>query len=151
MYRLTPPRLTFSPWYAWASRDQIDGWRYPGVYLVAITNAQLSGKAPRWADVCYIGMSNSKGGLCQRWAQFYNAVRGKKGHSGGNTIYLHLGHYERWRKKLFVAAMPVACDREQPGPKDFIKMGWVAFLEYKAFSEYCRRFPRRRKPRYNTH
>jgi hypothetical protein len=65
-------------------------------------------------------------------------------------VFADLGHYELWKEKLFVAAMPIECSVAAQTEQDLIKMGWVAYLEYEAFAEYHRHVRGRGKPRYNT-
>lgn len=142
--------MKFCPWFAWEKRGNVLLCKKPGIYLLSITRKNLEGLPTNWGDVSYIGMTNSRQGLLGRWQQFFNSVRGKDGHSGGNTVFADLGHYETWKKKLFVAAMPIECSVDPPTEQDLIKMGWVAYLEYEAFAEYNRHFPARGKPRYNT-
>lgn len=150
MRRIEIPELKFCPWFAWANRRNISQCGMPGVYVLSITNKNLEGSLPEWADVCYIGMTNSRQGLIGRWQQFFNSVRGKDGHSGGKTVFSDLGHYDSWGKKLFVAAMPVECNVAIPTERDLIRMGWVAYLEYEAFAEFHRHLPSHGKPEYNT-
>lgn len=150
MRRIAIPEMKFCPWFTWENRRKIPLCDMPGIYLLSITQKNLDGMSPEWADVSYIGMTNSRQGLIGRWEQFFNSVRGKTGHSGGNTVFADLGHYETWNKKLFVAAMPIECCTSASTVRDLKKMGWVAYLEYEAFAEYYRHFPSRGKPRYNT-
>ena len=149
MRRIAIPALRFSSWYAWKNRREIPGCNYPGVYVIAITRRKLAGCRVDWKDVSYIGMSKSKNGLNGRWSQFQNSIHGRDGHSGGWTIYKKLGHYNRWKRKLFVAAMPVKCNPHKQTPTDLRLMGWVVYLEYEARSVFCQRSPKRGKPRYN--
>ena len=46
--------------------------------------------------------------------------------------------------------MPIECNTETPDQTDLIKMGWVAFLEYEAFSEFYSEMPKNKKPKFNT-
>lgn len=150
MRHIDVPEMKFCPWFAWEDRRNVPQCEMPGIYLLSITRKNLAGSQPDWADVSYIGMTNSRDGLLGRWQQFFNSVQGKKGHSGGKTVFANLGHYESWNKTLFVAAMPVECNVASPSEQDLIKMGWVAYLEYEAFAKFNRRFPARGKPEYNT-
>ncbi len=36
------------------------------------------------------------------------------------------GHYSNWKKRLFVAAVPVPCNPIDPTPKDYRHMGMLA-------------------------
>jgi len=132
------PKLEFSNWTLWSNRNNTENRRFPGVYLIAISNKELSGIKPTYDDVSYIGMTNSKNGLCGRWSQFNRSIHGKTGHSGGNTVYKKLGHYDNWPKglKLYVSSMSVECNTSNPTEDDLLKMGWVTYLEYNAFSEF---------------
>lgn len=150
MRQIEIPKLSFTPWHAWERRKEIVSSDQPGIYLLAISAENLDGENPRWDDVSYIGMTNSQNGLLGRWRQFHNAIRGKRGHSGGNTVFGHNGHYDNWERKLFVAAMPVECDVTKRTEDDLIRMGWVAYLEYEAFAVFCQHCPKQRKPIYNT-
>ena len=130
------PELKFINWFKWENRTIIPNIQYPGVYLIAITNGNIENTYPKWQDVDYIGMSNSRGGLNSRWNQFNRSIRGKDGHSGGKTIYESLGDYSSWNMNLYVASMSMKCNTENPSNNDYIKMGLVAFFEYEAFALY---------------
>ena len=150
MRQIEIPALNFSPWYAWDARRTVPQGNMPGVYLLSISRKNLAGCTTDWPDVSYIGMTNSRQRLRGRWQQFFNSIRGMNGHSGGKAVYRALGHYDHWEPRLFVAAMPVICNVANPTDDDLIKMGWVAYLEYEAFAEYCRHPQNRCKPEYNT-
>jgi hypothetical protein len=150
MRQIEIPALQFSPWYAWDDRRNVPQGNMPGIYLLSISRKNLAGHTADWSDVSYIGMTNSQQGLLGRWQQFFNSIRGKNGHSGGNTVFRALGPYDNWELQLFVAAMPVECNVTNPTDDDLIKMGWVAYLEYEAFAECCRHSKKRCKPEYNT-
>ena len=149
MKKLLVPQLSFGIWRAWEDRDAIRNRRYPGVYLLAITTKRLAGQRARVEDASYIGMSNNQNGLNARWGQFDRAIHGLRGHSGGNTIYADLGHYSNWKRRLFVAAVSVPCNPDDPTPKDYRLMGMVALLEYEAFAIFRRKNPEQKKPQYN--
>ncbi|NQT63424.1 MAG: hypothetical protein HQ556_10740 [Candidatus Marinimicrobia bacterium] len=118
--------------------------------MMAISSKNLVGHQPLYEDVSYIGMTNAYKGLQGRWYQFYQSIRGKSGHSGGNTVYDKLGHYDTWTEILYVCALPVICNPVYPSAQDFIKMGIVAFLEYDAFAAFMKAVPEQKKPRFNT-
>jgi hypothetical protein len=122
----------------WENRNEYKFKLFQGVYVIAVTNKRLEGEKVTWNDVVYIGMTNSLGGLSNRWRQFDRAINGKFGHSGGKTIYEDLGPYYKWKKNLFVAAMGIECNVKNPKDEDYIRMGWVAFYEYEAFSMFFR-------------
>ena len=98
MRNISLPHLKFSEWYRWRNRNEYPLKTYPGVYLISITpKNDLAGKEPSFEDVVYIGMTNSRLGLCGRWNQFFNSVLGKGGHSGGMRVFLDKGHYDTWK------------------------------------------------------
>jgi hypothetical protein len=130
------PELEFTNWVKWENRGNIPNNQFPGVYIIGITNECLEGCQPKWHEVSYIGMTNSRGGLRSRWRQFDRSIHGKTGHSGGNTIYNTLGDYKFWSLNMFVAAMIVVCNPSNPSREDYLKMGNVAFYEYEAFAKY---------------
>lgn len=131
------PKLEFSRWYSWDNRENYPLKKYPGVYAIAITSDEsIEGKPINYKDISYIGMTNSKDGLSGRWDQFFYSIKGKSGHSGGKRIYKDKGHYNDWKEILFVAAMGIKCNVNEPTETDYIKMGWVAFFEYEAFAEF---------------
>ena len=150
MRKIPAPPLNFRNWRTWDDRHSIGNAKYPGVYILAITRKNLSGSRANVEDACYIGMTNNQKGLAGRWYQFDRAIHGKRGHSGGNTVYAELGHYSKWNKRLYVAAVPVPCNTRDPSPKDYILMGVVAFLEYAAFAKFRRMRSKRSKPEFNT-
>lgn len=145
-------KLNFGRWTIWEKRNDIENNRSPGIYIIAITNKDLENRKFRWEDVSYIGMTHAKNGLCGRWNQFDQAIKGNGGHSGGNTIERKLGNYEKWKKKshLYVCCMAIKCNVDKGTRKadDLIKMGAIAFLEYRALAQFKKATGR--EPEYNT-
>jgi len=130
-------KLQLSSWYKWTNRLDYPLRKYPGVYCISITEKEnLEGTNVGWGDVVYIGMTNSRGGLQSRWRQFHNSITGKYGHSGGNTIFKRLGHFDTWQLYLYVAAMGKKVNTADPSADEYRKMGMVAYLEYEAFAQY---------------
>jgi len=143
--------LEFTPWHPWDKRKSISRVRFPGVYLIRITNSDLIDDSPaRICDACYIGMTNSKGGLAGRLNQFNTTItiEGKKDHNPATRIRRDRGLYGTWNERLYVAVMAIECNVEKPNDEDYMKMGWVTFLEYEAFAQYYREH--QSLPRYNT-
>jgi len=141
--------LSLSQWYKWSNRKNYSLRKYPGVYCISITiKENLEGTDVHLKDVVYIGMTNSRGGLQSRWRQFYNSIRGKSAHSGGNTIFKDLGHFDTWQLQLYVAAMGIKVNTANPTADDYRKMGMVAYLEYEAFAQYYKAIDGH--PTYNT-
>lgn len=145
-------RLKFSNWILWENRKKYAQRNNPGIYMISITNKNLQGKKVNFKDVSYIGMTNSHGGLISRWKQFDNSIHNKScpGHSGGRKVYKELGSYDKWTKKLHVCAMPIKCNvnKKNRTPEDLIKIGEIAYLEYKALSEFKK--TQGKEPKYNT-
>ena len=51
---------TFSPWYRWGTRREYPGITFPGIYIVAISETDISGLSFAFSDaVVYIGMTNA--------------------------------------------------------------------------------------------
>jgi len=152
MKQLSVPRLYFGKWFYWEDRKNIQGYKHPGVYMIAICNKNLTEKIASFDEVSYIGMTNSQKGLQGRLSQFDRAIRGLRGHSGGNSIHNKYGSHEEWpsSRKLFVCARSVEFSAKNPTPQDYINMGKVAYLEYAAFARFCKRHPSLYKPEFNS-
>jgi len=147
------PLLKFSEWMIWEDRKKYHLKKYPGVYLIAITDKNLETKKfddIDYNDVVYIGMTRSQAGLNGRWNQFHSSIVGKKyeGHSGGTTIYKDLGPYEKWSEKLFVSAMPFEINVTERKPEVLIKMGYISYLEYYIMAKFIEKTGKV-KPCYN--
>ena len=77
----------FSKWAAWADREKLEELTYPGIYALALSKVNLSGRPFSWIkEIMYVGMTNSKGGLKSRLKQFDNTIRGKTGHGGAQRF-----------------------------------------------------------------
>ena len=88
MRNITIPCLQFSKWYKWENKKKYYLKKYPGVYIISITDKNnLENTQPNWKDVDYIGMTNSQNGLAGRWQQFSSSIKGNSGHSGGNKVF----------------------------------------------------------------
>lgn len=146
------PKLKFSKWHYWADRTEITNINYPGIYLLAITNQNLTAKTAKYEHVSYIGMTNSISGLRGRLGQLHSSINGGTGHSGGNTIRRQLGLYEEWGNglDLYVSVCPVICDTKERTPKDLQLMGAISYMEYEAFALFKNTCPKQEKPQYNT-
>ena len=55
--------------------------------------------------------------------------------------------YNIFSKKIFVSICPIECDVTSNNPKDLLKMGDVARLEYFCFAQYAKRF--KKLPKFN--
>jgi hypothetical protein len=148
MRKVEIPALQFSNWYHWNRRSEFPDNKFPGVYLISVTSrSDLHGLSIGWKLVSYIGMTIAKGGLSSRWRQFDRAIRGGIGHSGGRAVYQEMGPYPESGYNVYVAARVIECNQQFPSEKDYLKMGWVAFYEFEAFSMYHKKVGGH--PRYN--
>jgi hypothetical protein len=127
----------FSNWVCWVNRNTLGGIQNPGVYALALSTRDISGKPFDWIEeIIYFGMTNSGGGLKARLTQFDNTIKGKEGHGGGERVRYKYRDYTALSKKLFVSVYPIECDVKSNRPQDLLKMGKVAYLEYYCLSKY---------------
>lgn len=110
---------------------------WPGVYLLAYTDKDLEGKGIELADIFYVGMSNSRGGVRQRLKQFIRGIEKGASHSAGIRFLKEHANgipFSRMksRKTFFVVSISIPCvvDKARRTPEDLRKMGGVARLEY---------------------
>jgi len=131
----------FSKWTQWKDRRSLDDMGYPGVYALAVSEKDISGKKFDWVkEIIYFGMTNSGGGLRARLKQFDNTIIGKEGHGGGERVRFEYRNYDKLTNNLFVSICPIKCNIKSNEPEDLLKMGEVAYLEYYCFAEYVRIF-----------
>jgi hypothetical protein len=91
----------FSVWTRWINRAELNGLRYPGVYILAISPSDLSGQPFFWKpEIVYVGMTNARGGLKSRLRQFDNAIQWKEGHGGGSRVRFKHGQYSELVPRL---------------------------------------------------
>lgn len=135
MRQITIPELNFSCWYAWENRNQYSLINFPGVYQISISNKELEGTVPSFSDVVYIGMTKHQS-LSSRLGQFNNSIMGGEGHGPAKRIYRNKGNYENWTEGLYVSAIGIECNVNDPQADDYLKMGQIAFLEYEAFAKF---------------
>jgi hypothetical protein len=129
-------------WY----RLHAAGWdkdkqlKFPGVYLLAYTPDDLEGQRIKIDDVCYVGMSNAKGGVRARLKQFMSGIEKGRGHSAGDFFYRKNKKpfsELRGREKFYFATLCRECstgDKSDAMPDDFRMMGAIACLEYYAIA-----------------
>lgn len=138
----------FSAWQPWANRNELKDLGYPGVYVVALSHAALSGQPFSWrAEVIYVGMTNAVAGLKGRLQQFDNTIAGKSGHGGADRVRYKHRDYATLSQQLYVAVAPFDCDVSSGKPNDLLVMGKVACFEYECFAHYAEVF--RRLPEFN--
>ncbi|MDP2841353.1 MAG: hypothetical protein Q8O17_03630 [Candidatus Methanoperedens sp.] len=129
----------FSIWRKWEERDSLENIEYPGVYAIAISDIDLSGKNFQLIEkIKYFGMTNAHSGLKGRLQQFDNTIKGKIGHGGANRFRYKYPDYKKLIKKLYVSVYPQICDTKSFSPDDLVKMGDVASFEYQCFAEYVK-------------
>jgi hypothetical protein len=138
----------FSRWVHWARRNELDGLRFPGVYVIAISRTSLSNKRFSWThEIVYVGMTNAAAGLKGRLKQFDNTIVGKTGHGGADRFRHDYPNHKNLVPILYVAVAPFECKVTSNAPADLITMGDVAKAEYECFAKFARAF--RCPPKYN--
>lgn len=131
---------SFSKWKKWDKREDFNGLDYPGVYALAISAKDLSGKPfSLIKQIVYFGMTNSGNGLRGRLKQFDNTIAGKIGH-GGAERFMHKWSRTTLKKRLYVSINFIKCDVRSNKPQDLLKMGDVARFEYTCFAAYTKKF-----------
>lgn len=117
------------------------GLRYPGVYLLAYSSRPLAGRRVRPAEIFYVGMSNSAGGVRQRLRQFETAIDGRNGHGPGNRFFAICARKKAFKSsrttsRFFYATLTFPCvsRKSEASASDFREMGRVAQLEYDALA-----------------
>jgi hypothetical protein len=120
--------------------------RYPGVYLLAFSRPRIEERQVAEADVLYVGMSNSAGGIVQRLKQFRNGIERYGLHSGAMRFYREYCQGQPFStvksdKKLYFVAISVSCvsAKAKAQPNDFMAMGHVAALECYAVARILER------------
>ncbi|MGA2769170.1 MAG: hypothetical protein ABSF24_12800 [Candidatus Bathyarchaeia archaeon] len=132
---------SFSRWKRWADRDTIAGIYFPGVYALAISAADISGKPFTWRrEIVYIGMTNSKGGLRSRLQQFDNTIHHKEGHGGARRFLTKYPDPVCLAKHLFVSVCSQGRKLSWDNPLDLRLMGRVARQEYECMATYYDEF-----------
>lgn len=136
-------------WKRWNDRLSLSKLKFPGVYVLCMTRAVLSGKRFSWRpDIIYVGMTNSVPGLAGRLRQFDNTVSGKRtDHGGADRVRFKHRSYARLVSRLFVSVRPIICDVTSNAPRDLRLMGKVTELEYLSLARYAQKF--RRLPAFN--
>ena len=137
----------FSRWIRWEERENAKGIKHPGVYIIAISKTNISGKF-RWlvekelvSKIKYIGMTNSIKGLKGRLKQFDNTISGKqKSHGGADRVRYRYPNYKKLVKKLFVAVSPVDVDVKTEKPENLRLMGEILKFEYDCFADFVKKF-----------
>jgi hypothetical protein len=138
----------FSRWVRWNDRRTLRGLGFPGIYALAISDADLSGERFSWIEqIVYVGMSNAVSGLKGRLKQFDNTIIGKTGHGGAERFRHDYPRHKELVPLLYVAVAPFGCDVTSNRPVDLRVMGAVAKAEYECWARYVTLF--KRLPKYN--
>jgi hypothetical protein len=139
-----PTDKGFSVWKRWTERSELPGLAFPGVYVIAITRAQLHGSAFSWRkDIAYVGMTNGVSGLGGRLRQFDLTISGKRlAHGGADRVRQAHSDFERVLPRLFVAIRSVRCDVASNAVRDLLLMGRVVQFEFQCLARYVQQFGR---------
>ena len=131
-------RKTFSAWKKWKKRNNFPDIQLPGIYAIAFSEKNLSGKVFTWQakEIVYIGMTNAKGGLKSRLQQFEYTIKGGHGHGGAHRVRHKHHNYDDLTKKLYVAICPYECDIKSITPSNLCVMGDIAKHEYTCLARY---------------
>ena len=133
----------FSNWARWSERNSLDRLQFPGVYVIVLSDPDISGAAFSWRpEVIYVGMTNSKGGLKSRLQQFDNTIMGGNGHGGGHRVRFKHPDYGTLAPRLYVSVWPHECNVESNRPVDLRIMGDVVKLEYECLAVFVETFDR---------
>jgi len=133
----------FSTWAMWQERSSLDDIRFPGVYVIALSDKKIAGKAFSWRrEIIYVGMTNAKSGLKSRLQQFDNTIKGKDGHGGGRRVRYKHRNYKKLIPLLYVSVWPHECDVKSNRPADLRITSAVAKLEYECFAVFVEKFGR---------
>lgn len=134
-------KRSFSAWVRWKDRTTLSGLSFPGVYVIAISASDISGTDFAWIpEIVYVGMTNAKGGLKSRLAQFDNAIKGGDQHGGAHRVRYKHPHYSNLAPRLYVSVKFFECDVISNKSSDLRIMGEVAQHEYECFARFVDRF-----------
>ena len=130
-------KLAFSRWYNWSSRNEYPGITYPGIYVVAVSENDLSGQPFSLNDgVVYVGMSNSVAGLRGRLKQFDNTIAQKRcQHGGADRMLYKYQNYTSLIRKLYVSLWHIECAPAAESAEDLRAMGTVCNAEYELMAQ----------------
>jgi hypothetical protein len=117
--------------------NKIEDGKYPGVYLIAWTEQNLSGQEIKLEDIFYVGMSNARKGLSSRLKQFIDGVEKNDGHSAGMRFFKQYSNnipfsQMQLDKQFYIVTSTFECDvnKKTRTPKDLRIMGEICKLEY---------------------
>ena len=131
----------FTNWLSWHERNDATGTKYPGVYMIAISEKKIMEEGFSWTpDIIYIGMTNSISGLKGRLKQFDNTIIGKGGHGGADRVRYKHQDYDELTDRLFVSVSSFKCNVKSNEPNDLRVMGAVTKFEYDCFAHFVELF-----------
>lgn len=129
----------FTKWAKWKDRrDLLPDMNLPGVYILAISDKDLSNSEFDWIEeIVYVGMTNSLSGLEGRLRQFDNTIQEKTVHGGADRMSFKYGDYGALVGRLYVAVR--SFDAIKPVNPDTLRIkGDVAQFEYYCMAEYMK-------------
>lgn len=139
--KLKEPLYNFNKWHKWVNRADLPNSNFPGVYIIAKSNSDISGHKFLWIpEIIYIGMTNSKGGLKSRLNQFDKTLCRNIQHGGADRMLYKYRNYEELENNLYVSTVTIECDVKSNRPEDLRLMGEVLRLEFICFAEFVERF-----------
>lgn len=132
----------FTNWEKWENRNVIKNIELPGVYCIAISKLDISGKRFNWIDdIKYVGATISKAGLKGRLYQFNNGINGKPGHGGAERFRYKHPNYNDLVKELFISVSSFPCDvTAKASPKDIRITGEVLKFEKYCIAKYAEEY-----------
>lgn len=117
--------------------NKIENGKYPGVYLIAWTDENLTGKKIKLKDIFYVGMSNARKGLSSRLKQFIDGIEKNNAHSAAMRFFKEYSGNKPFskikvHKQFYMVSSAFQCDvnKETRTPKDLRIMGEICRMEY---------------------
>lgn len=124
-------------WIKWNNRLHISEIKEPGIYFIALSDMELTGKPFELnKEIIYIGMSISKKGVLSRLSQFEKGMLGKDGtHGGAERVRFKHKNPDSFFENIyvFVKSFPLKQNDEVYNWKqkgECVKHEYVSFAEY---------------------
>ncbi len=125
-------------WIKWNQRSQIPNKSQPGIYFLAYTKEDISGK--RFSlikEIIYIGMTISKSGVIGRLDQFKVTMEGKYNtHGGAQRVRFKYKNFNEFFNDLFVSVYSFPVSKTRDTADDWRIKGECVKHEYVSFAEY---------------
>lgn len=129
--------LINSNWIKLDDYKTLKDCEYPGVYVLAYSDEDLSNNKIEIEKIFYVGMSNSLGGVKQRLGQFINGIEKDRSHSAGRRFfkeYMNNASFSKNKSErdFYVASLSLPCEvsKGKRTHDDLRKMGEVAMFEF---------------------